>query len=72
VTVLTPQLGEITGIIATIIGIKIDLCIFYKKKRNKIQDRVTNTDENLILVTINKVIPYRNLEKVRQFYNIND
>jgi hypothetical protein len=50
----------------------MDLYIFYKKKRNRTQDQATNTDENLIPVIINKVIPYRNLEKIRQFYDINN
>jgi hypothetical protein len=47
------------------IGTEIDLCIFYEKKRNKTQDKAINTDGNLIPVIINKVIPYRNLEKIR-------
>jgi hypothetical protein len=58
--------------VAIIIRIKIDLCIFYKRKRNKTQDQAINTDENLIPVTINKVIPYRNLKEIRRFYGINN
>jgi hypothetical protein len=57
---------------ATIIRIEMDLCIFYKRKRNKTQDQATNTDGNLIPVTINKIIPYRNLEKIRRFYGIDN
>jgi hypothetical protein len=53
-------------------GIEIDLYIFYKGKRNKTQDQAINTNENLIPVIINKIIPYRNLEKVRRFYNIDN
>jgi hypothetical protein len=50
----------------------MDLCIFYEKKRNKTQDQAINTDGSLIPVIINKVVPYRNLEKIRRFYNINN
>jgi hypothetical protein len=54
------------------IGTEIDLYIFCKKKKNRIQDQITNTDGNLILVIINKVVSYRNLKKVRRFYDIDD
>jgi hypothetical protein len=50
----------------------MDLCIFYKKKRNKTQDQAINTDGNLVPVIINKMVPYRNLKKVRQSYSINN
>jgi hypothetical protein len=50
----------------------MNLYIFYKRKKNKIQDQAINTDGNLVPVTINKIIFYRNLEKIRRFYNIND
>jgi hypothetical protein len=53
-------------------GTEVDLYIFYKKKRNRTQDQATNTDGNLIPVTINKIISYRNLEKVRRSYDINN
>jgi hypothetical protein len=56
----------------TIMGIKMDLCIFYKGKRNRTQDQIINTDGNLIPVTINKVVLYRNLEKIRRSYDINN
>jgi hypothetical protein len=50
----------------------MDLCIFYKGKKNRTQDQAINTDGNLVSVTINKIIPYQNLEKIRRSYNIND
>jgi hypothetical protein len=50
----------------------MDLYIFYKRKRNRTQNQATNTNGNLIPVIINKVIPYRNLKKIRQFYNVNN
>jgi uncharacterized membrane protein YcaP (DUF421 family) len=50
----------------------MDLYIFYKRKKNKTQNQATNTDENLIPVIINKVIPYRNLKKIRRSYDINN
>jgi hypothetical protein len=53
-------------------GTEVDLYIFYKEKRNRTQDQATNIDKSLTPVTINKVIPYRDLEKVRQSYGVND
>jgi hypothetical protein len=50
----------------------MDLCIFCKEKRNKTQNQATNTDRSLVLVTINKIILYRNLEEIRRFYSINN
>jgi hypothetical protein len=50
----------------------MDLYIFYKRKRNRTQNQATNTNGNLIPVIINKVILYRNLKKIRQFYNVNN
>jgi hypothetical protein len=50
----------------------MDLCIFYKRKRNRTQDQAINTDGSLIPVIINKVILYRNLKEVRRSYGIND
>jgi hypothetical protein len=54
------------------IGTEMDLYIFYKGKRNRTQDQTINTDGNLMPITINKVIPYRNLEKIRRFYDIDN
>jgi hypothetical protein len=54
------------------IGTEMDLCIFCKEKRNKTQDQTINTDGSLVSVIINKVIPYRNLEKIRRSYGIDD
>jgi hypothetical protein len=53
-------------------GTEVDLYIFCKKKRNRTQDQATNTDGNLIPVTINKIIPYRNLKEIRRSYDIDD
>jgi hypothetical protein len=50
----------------------VNLCIFCKEKRNRIQNQVINTDGSLMPVTINKVVPYRNLEEIRRSYGIND
>jgi hypothetical protein len=50
----------------------MDLCIFYKEKKNKTQNQAINTDGNLIPVIINKMVLYRNLEEMRRSYNIND
>jgi hypothetical protein len=58
--------------VTIIIGTEIDLYIFYERKKNKTQDQTINTDGNLIPVTINKIVSYRNLKKIRQFYDIND
>jgi hypothetical protein len=54
------------------IEIEIDLCIFYKEKKNKTQDQAINTDGNLMPVIINKVISYRNLKRVRLSYGIDE
>jgi hypothetical protein len=58
--------------VTTIIGTKVNLYIFYKEKKNKIQNQAINTDGNLVPVTINKIVPYRNLKKMRLSYGIND
>jgi hypothetical protein len=58
--------------VTIIMGTEIDLYIFYKRKKNRTQDQAINTDGNLIPVIINKIVSYRNLEKVRRFYNINN
>jgi hypothetical protein len=72
IAVLTKQLEKISGTVTTIIRTKMDLYIFCKRKKNKTQDQTTNTDGNLVPVTINKIIPYRNLEKIRRSYDINN
>jgi hypothetical protein len=72
IAIFTRQLGEISGTVIIIIGTEVDLCIFYKRKRNKTQDQATNTDGNLVLIIINKVVPYRDLKEIRRSYNIND
>jgi hypothetical protein len=50
----------------------MDLYIFCKKKKNKTQDQATNTDGSLVPVTINKMVPYRNLKKIRRSYGIDN
>jgi hypothetical protein len=72
ITIFTRQFKEITRTITTIIEIEIDLCIFYKKNKNKTQDQAINTDGNLMPVIINKVIFYRNLKRVRLSYGIDE
>jgi hypothetical protein len=61
-----------SGAIIAMIKTKKDLCIFYKKRKKNTKNRITNTDGSLLPVTINKVIPYQNLEKIRQSYGIDD
>jgi hypothetical protein len=56
--------------VIAIMKIEKDLYIFCEKRRKDTEDRATNTDGNLIPVIINKVIPYRNLEKIRLSYGI--
>jgi hypothetical protein len=63
-------MGEMSGAVITIIKIEKDLCIFCKRKKNT-RDKATNTDGSLMPVIINKIVPYRNLEKMRLFYGIN-
>jgi hypothetical protein len=65
-------MGEMSGAVIVIIKIKEDLCIFCKGRRKSIEDRVINTDGSLVPVIINKVVPYQNLEEVRQSYGIGD
>jgi hypothetical protein len=55
-----------------IIRIEKDLCIFCKGKKKDTKNRATNTDGSLVPVIINKVILYRNLEKIRLSYGIDD
>jgi hypothetical protein len=47
-----------------------DLYIFCERKKKDIENRATNTDGSLMPVTINKMISYRNLKKIRLFYSI--
>jgi hypothetical protein len=63
---------EMSGAVIAIMRIKKNLYIFYERKKKDIKDRVTNTDGSLVLVIINKVVPYRNLEEIRLFYGIDD
>jgi hypothetical protein len=61
---------EMSGVIIVIMKIEKDLCIFCKGKKKNTEDRATNTDGNLVPVMVNKVISYRNLEKIRLSYGI--
>jgi hypothetical protein len=61
-----------SGVVIIIIKTKENLYIFCERRKKGIKDRATNTDGNLIPAIINKVVPYRNLEKVRLSYGIND
>jgi hypothetical protein len=60
------------GAVIAIMKIEEDLCIFCEGRRKDTKDRATNTDGSLMPVTVNKVIPYRNLEEVRLFYGIDN
>jgi hypothetical protein len=61
-----------SGAVIAMIKIKKKLCIFCEKRRKNTENRVTNTDGSLILITTNKMIPYQNLKEIRQSYGIND
>jgi hypothetical protein len=61
-----------SGAVIVIMKIKEDLCIFCEGRRKDTRDSVINTDGSLVPVMINKVVSYRNLEKVRQSYGIDD
>jgi hypothetical protein len=63
-------MGEMSGAVIVIIKIEKDLYIFCKRRRKDTEDKAINTDGSLIPVIINKVIPYKNLEKVRLSYSI--
>jgi hypothetical protein len=65
-------MGKMLGAVIAIIKIEEDLYIFYEDRRKSIEDRATNTDGSLVPVIINKVIPYQNLEEIRQSYGIDD
>lgn len=71
-TVLTRQLKEITGTVVTIMRIEMDLCIFYKNKRNRTKDQATNTEKNLLPAKINQVVLYKNLQELRLSYGIDN
>jgi hypothetical protein len=58
--------------IIAMIKTKKNLCIFCEGKKKNTENRAINTDGNLVPVIINKVIPYQNLEKIRQSYGVND
>jgi hypothetical protein len=61
---------EMSGAVIVIIKIKKDLYIFCEGRKKYMKDRATNTDGSLMPVIINKVVFYRNLEKIRLFYGI--
>jgi hypothetical protein len=63
---------KMSGAMIAIIKIEKDLYIFCKGRKKNIKNRATNTDGNLMPVTTNKMIPYQNLEKIRQSYDIDD
>jgi hypothetical protein len=65
-------MGKMSGAVIAIIKIEKDLCIFCERKRKNTKNRATNTDGNLMPVIVNKVISYRNLEKIRLSYDIDD
>jgi hypothetical protein len=65
-------MGEMSGVMIVMIKIEKDLYIFYERRRKDTKDRAINTDGSLMPVTINKIIPYRNLEEMRLSYNVNN
>jgi hypothetical protein len=64
-------MGEMSGAVIAIMKIKENLYIFCKGRRKDTKNRATNTDGSLVPVIINKMILYRNLEKIRLSYGIN-
>jgi hypothetical protein len=58
------------GAIIIMIKIEKDLYIFCKGRKKDTEDRAINTDGSLVPVIVNKMIFYRNLEKVRLSYGI--
>jgi hypothetical protein len=63
-------MGKMSGAVIIIMKIEKNLYIFYKGKKKDTENRVINTDGSLMPVIINKVVLYRNLEKVRLSYGI--
>jgi hypothetical protein len=63
-------MGEMSGAIIVIMKIEKDLYIFYKGKRKNTENKAINTDGSLVPVIVNKMVPYRNLKKVRLSYDI--
>jgi hypothetical protein len=63
-------MGEMSGAVIAIIKIEKDLYIFCKGKRRNTEDRATNTNGSLVPVKVNKIVFYRNLEKMRLSYGI--
>jgi hypothetical protein len=63
-------MGEMSGAMIAMIKIEKNLCIFCEGRKKDTEKRAINTDGSLIPVMVNKVIPYRNLEKVRLSYGI--
>jgi hypothetical protein len=63
---------EMLGAVITIIKTKKDLYIFYEGKRKNTRDKTINTNESLMPVIINKIVPYQNLKEMRQSYGIDN
>jgi hypothetical protein len=63
-------MGEMSGIIIAIMKKESNLCIFYKERRKDINNKDTNTDRNLVLITVNKVVSYRDFQELRFSYGI--
>jgi hypothetical protein len=58
-------MGEISGAVIVIIKTEEDLYIFCEGKRRNTEDKAINTDESLVSVIINRVMPYQSLEEIR-------
>jgi hypothetical protein len=65
-------MGEMSEAVIVMIKIEKDLYIFCKGRRKDTKDRATNTDGSLVPVIINKIVPYRNLEKIRLSYRVDE
>jgi hypothetical protein len=61
-----------SGVVIAIMRIEENLYIFCEGRKKDTKNRAINTDGSLVPVTINKVVFYQNLEKIRLSYGIDN
>jgi hypothetical protein len=59
-----------TETVITMIKTEKDLYIFCEGRKKDTENRAINTDGSLMPVTVNKIVPYRNLKEIRLSYGI--